>query len=176
MSKFISVIIPLPEMEYYIQDYRFKYDFFAKKGIPVHITLLYEISPNKYYNKRKMLINIFEKILQILNKKELIINKIIVKKNLFGLGLKNDDELLLNKLQHNLINFLDIQNKRYYNNNFKPHITIFTGNDNIGWKNKDIIEKKMNNKLPIKINIDKIWVLEIDKVKNIASIVDIIIL
>jgi len=43
-------------------------------------------------------------------------------------------------------------------------------------KIKILLKKKMNNKLPIKINIDKIWVLEIDKVKNIASIVDIIIL
>ena len=36
MSNYVSVIMPVPDLEKYVQDYRFQYDFFALYGIPAH--------------------------------------------------------------------------------------------------------------------------------------------
>jgi 2'-5' RNA ligase len=172
MERFISIIIPLPDLEYYIQDYRFKYDFFAKKGIPVHITFIYKISTKIYYENKDKIKNILTNILKILKKNKITLDKIIENKFLLAIGMQKDDQDLINKLQKKFIDFLNIKNNKYNNDNFKPHITIFTGKDNPGWNNALFIKQNLKNIFSLKINIKKLWILEIDS--HGANIIDII--
>jgi 2'-5' RNA ligase len=176
MKQFISIIIPIPSFEKNIQNYRFKYDIFAKFGIPVHITLMYKI-PISIYNENKIYINnILKKMLEILNKNGITFNGFVKKERLFAIDLDKKDIKIINKMRKIISNALNISLNKYESNVFDPHITIFTSSNNPGWKEVNNIEKKLKDKFPITINIDKFWILEIDTRYNKNNLIDIITL
>jgi len=172
-NKYISVIIPTPEIESLIQEYRFKYDFFAKRGIPSHITFIYEISTDVYNKNSELLLKAFTQILNILNKSTICAEKIKKNENMLAINFRKEDINLINKLQKIIIGQcgLNITDNRYEKNDYKPHITIFTGKKNLGWKNEKIIKNDILNDLPIKITIKTLWILEINTSNNTAKII-----
>jgi len=174
MNKYVSIIIPTPSLETYIQDYKFKYDFFTKKGIPVHITLIYHIPLDKYHKNKDKIIKIMQFILNALKNKKLEVEKVIQSDKLLALGLAHDDVQLIKKLQKKISDILDLKNNTYSQNKFLPHITIFTGQQNPGWKNANLIKKDLTSRLPLKLDINKVWILKIDPKKNIPTILEII--
>ena len=170
-KKYISLIIPVPQMESIIQDYRFKYDFFAKKGIPSHITLIYKMDLKMFNKHKNEILCLLRAAVNNLSKKKITATKIKRNDKLLFIQLNNNNVDFLKALQTLLFEYLDQKSIPLYDNHYDEHnITILTGKNNPGWEKANMITKNINSKLPKHFNINKIWILEIDKKKNKADI------
>jgi hypothetical protein len=172
--KYISIIIPISGIDNNIISYRDKYNRFASYGIPPHISFIYNIPMETYKKKKKEIIKILTKSLHIMNKYETKVDHFIKNKTMLALGLNKELVELINKLQHMIIKYLDIKNTKYDDSKFLPHITIFTGYKNPGWKDNNKIVKTIKKHVPFLIKINKIRIMEINPKKNIAKLIKIL--
>ena len=169
VHNYISIIIPISGISSSILKYRNKYDKFASYDIPPHITLMYNI-PLNIYNKHKQFIKIIcIKFLNLMQKADINIESIVKTKTLLGLALTKHISSTINKLQININKKLDLKNAKYTDSMFYPHITIFTGQKNKGWEEYNKINIVIKKHLPIPIKIKKLYILEINPDKNIAT-------
>lgn len=170
MVKFMSIIIPIPELEKYTQDYRYMYDFFAIRGSPAHISLIYEISLKKYNENKVVIEEYVMKVLKILKGMKIICNKIVSTKTMLSIGLDNATIKKIYDMQILLICYLGLDKSKYKDRD--AHITLFTGINNRGWSIESEIKRSI--KLPIRIKVNKLWITEVDNIKNIAHPIQII--
>ena len=171
-NNYISIIIPIKDINPDILKYRNKYDKFASYGIPPHISLIYNIPIDKYLLHKKYLDNIFKKFLEIINKSHTNIKNIIKTKTLLALGLSNKISNFINKVQLKIDKKLELNNSKYKDKMFYPHITLFTGHKNKGWKEYNKIKTTIDKYIPFDINITTLYILEIDPNKNKAKKID----
>jgi hypothetical protein len=172
MSKFISIIIPIPELEVLTQDIRYSYDIFALRGNPCHITLIYEINMETYKRNKLYLLKNLKNLLKRLKLVDIECDHIIDNGHMLAIGLDDSTVRLINTIQKIIVKYLKIDKTIYERIDRLPHITLFTGCKNIGWKQSKSIKNSL--KLPINIKINKIWITEVDTVKNIAKPLEII--
>ena len=171
MSSHISIIFPVPQMEQIIQDYRFKFDFFAKKGIPSHITLIYNIQTNVFKKHKDEILCLLRAAIKHLSDKKIVAKNIKRNEKSLYIKLANNDVDYLKAIQTLLFEYLKPNQIKMYKTYYdEPHITIFTGKNNPGWKIENKITDDVKSKLPKKINLNKIWIIEINKKKNTADI------
>lgn len=171
-NNYISIILPIRNINENIITYRNKYDKFASYGIPPHISLIYNIPLYKYNKNKQYLHSIFKKFLEIINKLSAKIVNIIKTNTLLALELNSKISKFINNFQLQLDKKLDLNNHKYKNKMFYPHITIFSGHNNKGWIEYNRIEKVINHYIPFKIKINKLHILEINPNKNIAKKID----
>ncbi len=167
-----SVIIPIPQLEPLIQTYRFKYNFFAKKGIPTHITFLFLFSRSSYLKNKDQIIKILDHFPKIFKNKKLTINDFYQNPYMFALDFDKKSSDFINKYQLKIASYLNLNLSNYSNITKKPHITLFTkrGNSN-GFKNIPLIKKELYPSLPLHISFNRVWLLEIDVKKDIPKLI-----
>lgn len=173
-----SIIIPLPQLEDILQKYRFQFNFFAKHGIPTHLTLLYNF-PKSFFDLHKNdIIKSLQIIADFLKDKSFILDKLIFSDNLVSINFDDSSTSFIINLQLYLAKFLHFDNK-YINfiqkPYMKPHITLFTNRIPHLFKkgiiNKNIISRNLTPKLPITIKFHKIWLLQINTNINEAILI-----
>ena len=167
-----SVIIPIPELEPLIQSYRFKYNFFAKKGIPTHITFLYLFSQSVYLKNKEVIIKLLNFLPKIFKNKKLTINDFYQNPQMFALDFDKKSSDLIHKVQMKVASYLNLNLTNYENPTKRPHITLFTkrgGED--GFKAIHNIKKELTPLLPQSVLFDRIWLLEIDIKKDIPTLI-----
>ena len=168
MSQFISVIIPIPELEKVVQDYRFQFDFFASKGIPAHVTLFSNVDIDKY-NKNKVKFNKeLKKILKFIKKNKINFKDVKKNKKMAYISIDKNDCNNIDKQKE----LIFIKNKLKYDDDL--HLTLFSGAKNKGFDIFNKMKKKINKNLPKKIKPTKLWVLHINKKINKATLLKII--
>ncbi len=167
-----SVIIPLPILEPFIQTYRFKYNFFAKKGIPTHITFLYLFSQSTYFKNKDLIIKILNFLPKVFKNKKFTISDFYQNPQMFALDFNKKSSDFINKVQLKIASYLYLNTKNYENPTKRPHITLFTkrGN-NAGFQQIETIKKELTPLLPLKIQFDRIWLLEIDVKRDIPTLI-----
>lgn len=167
-----SIIIPIPILEPFIQSYRFKYNFFAKKGIPTHITFLYLFSQSVYLKNKEIIIKLLNFLPKIFKNKKLTIDNFYQNPQMFALDFNKKSSDFIHKVQIKVASYLNLNMKDYENPTKRPHITLFTkrGGEN-GFKSINTIKKDLTPLLPIEINFDRIWLLEIDIKKDIPTLI-----
>ncbi len=167
-----SIIIPIPELEPFIQSYRFKYNFFAKKGIPTHITFLYLFSQSIYFKNKELIIKLLNFLPKIFKNKKLIIDNFYQNPQMFALDFNKKSSDFIHKIQMKIASYLNLNLANYENPTKRPHITLFTkrGNTN-GFKAIPQIKKELTPILPITISFDRIWLLEIDIKQDIPTLI-----
>ncbi len=167
-----SIIIPIPTLEPLIQSYRFKYNFFAKKGIPTHITFLYLFSQSIYLKNKELIIKLLNFLPKIFKNKKLIIDNFYQNPQMFALDFNKKSSDFIHKIQMKIASYLNLNLANYENPTKRPHITLFTkrGNTN-GFKAIPQIKKELTPILPITISFDRIWLLEIDIKQDIPTLI-----
>lgn len=167
-----SIIIPIPQLEPLIQTYRFKYNFFAKKGIPTHITFLYLFSQSIYLKNKETIIKILNFLPKLFKNKKLTIDNFYQNPQMFALDFNKKSSDFIHKVQMKVASYLNLNLANYENPTKRPHVTLFTkrGTNN-GFKNIDNIKKELTPFLPQKITFDRIWLLEIDIKKDIPTLI-----
>ena len=167
-----SIIIPIPSLEPLIQSYRFKYNFFAKKGIPTHITFLYLFSQSTYLKNKENIIKILHFLPKLFKHKKLIIRDFYQNPQMFALDFDKKSSDFIHKIQHKVASYLNLNLANYENPTKRPHITLFTkrGGEN-GFKEIHHIKKDLTPLLPQIITFDRIWLLEIDIKKDIPTLI-----
>lgn len=167
-----SVIIPIPQLEPLIQSYRFKYNFFAKKGIPTHITFLFLFSQSTFLKNKEHIINILNYLPKIFKNKKFTINDFYQNPNMFALDFDKKSSKFINKLQLKIASFLNLNISNYTNITKKPHITLFTKRGGLnGFKNIPNIKNELSPLLPLNISFNRVWLLEIDVKRDIPSLI-----
>ncbi len=167
-----SVIIPLPQLEPLIQTYRFQYNFFAKHGIPSHITLLYLFDPNVYIKNKESFDKTLLFLIQLFKKKQLIINTFYQNPFMFALDFDKSSSDFIHQIQLQIAKHYQFNLKDYQNETKRPHITLFTQRgDKKGFTKIPQIKKELTPLLPQKIKFDRIWLLQIDTKKNIPTLI-----
>jgi hypothetical protein len=167
-----SIIIPIPTLEPLIQSYRFKYNFFAKKGIPTHITFLYLFSHSLFIKNKETIIKILNLLPNFFKNKKLIINDFYQNPQMFALDFNKKSSDFIHKIQMKVASYLNLNLANYENPTKRPHITLFTkrGNSN-GFKDIPLIKKELSPLLPLTISFDRIWLLEIDIKRDIPTLI-----
>ncbi len=162
-----SVIIPIPQLEEYIQTYRFQYDFFAKRGIPTHMTLLFLFDKDIYLKNREKFHKVLGLALKSFAKKKMVVDHFYQTPNMFSLGLNKECEMYFQKKQEQIMKYLDIDMKAD-----APHITLFTQRGSkAGFQKIPQIKEELTKHLPVQFMVDRIWLLEINTRENIATLV-----
>lgn len=161
----ISIIFPvtIPDQ---LEQIRQKYDRFAKYGVPTHVTFIYKIKMEAYEKNEQMILFIVKNIVKRLKKYKLKVDHIVKNDHLFALGLPEKTVKLLNSLQNALCSLLEFKNSKYSNDAFKPHITLFSGNRNKGWKKIRKIENVVEKGLPFEIELKEGKIMRIDTKQN----------
>jgi len=167
-----SVIIPIPELEPLIQSYRFKYNFFAKKGIPTHITFLYLFSQSVYLKNKEVIIKLLNFLPKIFKNKKLTISDFYQNPQMFALDFNKKSSDLIHKVQMKVASYLNLNLANYENPTKRPHITLFTKRGGeTGFKAIEHIKKELTPLLPQIISFDRVWLLEIDIKKDIPTLI-----
>ena len=166
-NDYVSIIIPVDNYPNIFVNLRNKYDFFASVGVPMHISFLYKIPLDVYYKKEKEIKIILKKTLEIFAKIDAYTDDIIELPNMYALELNKTLLDVISKIQKIICKYLDIKDNKYDNPNFRPHITLFTGAKNPGWKK--IKEINLKKYLPIKFHITEIKILRINPRQSIPT-------
>ncbi len=167
-----SVIIPLPILEPFIQTYRFKYNFFAKKGIPAHITFLYLFSQSTYFKNKDLIIKLLNNFPKIFKNKKISIDAFYQNPQIFALDFNKKSSDFIRKIQLKVASYLNLNLFNYQNPTKRPHITLFTKRGNItGFNHIEHIKKDLAPLLPFHIYFDRVWLLEIDIKRDIPTLI-----
>jgi 2'-5' RNA ligase len=168
----LSVIIPLPQLEPLIQTYRFQYNFFAKHGIPSHITLFFLFDPEIYYKNQESFDQTLSFLLKMFQKKKMTIDNFYQNPFMFALDFDKSSSDFINQIQLKLAKHYHLNIQDYQNITKRPHITLFTQRgDKKGFTKIPQIKKELTPLLPQKISFDRIWLLQIDTKKNIPTLI-----
>jgi hypothetical protein len=167
-----SVILPIPSLEPLIQSYRFKYNFFAKKGIPTHITFLYLFSQSTFFKNKDLIMKILNNFPKIFKNKKLVIDAFYQNPQMFALDFDKKSSDFIHKIQMKVASYLNLNLANYENPTKRPHITLFTKRGNqAGFKAIPQIKKELTPALPLTISFDRIWLLEIDNKHDIPTLI-----
>jgi hypothetical protein len=161
-----TFIAPIPGIEDLIQKYRLQYNYFMKmRGIPSHVTIFYPISEKNYLKNKELIHYLFRLLPNILKNKKMTIEKVEFEKSMVSLQFDKKTEAYLLKIQEIISEKcgLSNNNKRI----MRPHITLFTdripNNFRRGLEDKDQILKEIGSKLPITIQLHKLWFVKFNK-------------
>ncbi len=170
-----TIFAPIPELEDLIQKYRLQYNYFMKmRGIPAHVTIFYALSENNYMKNKELIHQLFRVLPNVLKNKKLTLERVQFEKSMVSIKFDKKSEEYLLKIQEILSEKLGLSNQ---NKKIKsPHVTLFTDripqNFKRGLEEKNQILEEIGSKLPITIQLHKIWFVKFNKNESNSKVLD----
>lgn len=158
-----TLIAPIPQLEDLVQKYRLQYNYYMKtRGIPAHVTLCYAVSESVYLKNEELIDQLFHLLPKVLKDRVLTIVGVKFEKSMVSLQFDKKSEDYLFKIQKILNEKLGLlDNKSRIRT---PHVTLFTdripNNFRKGLEEKNQIMEEIGKKLPIQMNLHKIWMVK----------------
>ncbi len=167
-----SLILPIPELEPLLQSYRFQYNFFAKRGIPTHITLLYLFDGKTYQKYAREFEKICPLLLSIFQKHKCVVPTFYQNPQMFALDFDKRSSDFIHEIQLQLAQHMKLPLQQYQDTSKRPHITIFTKRGGpLGFQKIPLIKKHLAPHLPLSFSFQRIWLLEINTRDDTATLV-----
>ena len=164
--KYISIILPLYGLNKYLNSNQFKYNYYWRLGTPIHITFIFNITLENYNKNRNDVLKTLNEMLNLIKNIPLQIEKLKKLDKMIYLEPNQHFIYILKELHNLFLKKFEInpetQIYKKFHKDYKPHITVATGDNNLNSIYENI-KNKYEKKLPLKFTINKFWIYSIDK-------------